>query len=42
VEQILEVPGIGPALGVTIHTTLHDPTHQPSPAVDMTTGELLA
>ncbi len=42
VEQILEVPGIGPALGVTIHRTLHDPTHQPSPAVDMTTGELLA
>jgi excinuclease ABC subunit C len=42
VEQIQEVPGIGPSLAATIHVTLHHPATQPEPAVDMTTGELLA
>ena len=42
VEEIREVPGIGAALGATIHTTLHHPRSQPSPAVDMTSGEILA
>jgi excinuclease ABC subunit C len=42
VEQIREVPGIGVALGATIHMTLHHPATQPAPAVNVTTGELLA
>ncbi|MBE3075137.1 MAG: excinuclease ABC subunit UvrC, partial [Actinobacteria bacterium] len=42
VEQIREVPGIGIALGATIHVTLHRPATQPAPAVNVTTGELLA
>jgi excinuclease ABC subunit C len=41
VEQIREVPGIGPALAATIHVTLHHPATQTEPAVDMTTGEVL-
>ena len=41
VEQIREVPGIGPALAATIQVTLHRPTTQTGPAVDMTTGEVL-
>ena len=41
VEQIREVPGIGPALGATIHVTLHDAATQTGPAVDVTTGEML-
>ena len=41
VDQIQEVPGIGPALAATIHLTLHDPATQPAPAVNVTTGELL-
>jgi excinuclease ABC subunit C len=41
VEQIREVPGIGPALAATIHETLHESATQAEPAVDMTTGELL-
>ena len=41
VDQIREVPGIGPALAATIHLTLHDPATQPAPAVNVTTGELL-
>jgi len=40
-EQIREVPGIGPALGATIHVTLHDPASRPAPAVNVTTGEVL-
>jgi excinuclease ABC subunit C len=40
-EQIREVPGIGPALAATIHVTLHDPATQTAPAIDMTTGEML-
>jgi excinuclease ABC subunit C len=42
VEQIREVPGIGPSLGATIHRALHHPASQTSPGVNMTTGELLA
>ena len=41
VEQIREVPGIGPALGATIHMTLHHPATQTAPALNLTTGELL-
>jgi excinuclease ABC subunit C len=41
VDQIREVPGIGPALAETIQVTLHHPASQTVPAVDMTTGELL-
>jgi excinuclease ABC subunit C len=41
VEEIREVPGIGPALAATIHVTLHHPVTQPAPAVNVTTGELL-
>jgi excinuclease ABC subunit C len=41
VEQIREVPGIGPALGATIHVSLHDPATQTAPAVNVTTGEML-
>lgn len=41
VEQIKEVPGIGPALADMIHETLHHPATQAAPAVDMTTGEVL-
>jgi excinuclease ABC subunit C len=41
-EQIREVPGIGVALAATIHQSLHHPAAQPSPAVDLTTGEVLA
>jgi excinuclease ABC subunit C len=42
VDQIREVPGIGPALAVTIQVALHDPTSQTAEAVDMTTGEMLS
>jgi excinuclease ABC subunit C len=42
VEQIREVPGIGPALAGTIHVTLHHPATETQPAVDMTTGEVLS
>jgi excinuclease ABC subunit C len=42
VEQIQEVAGIGPSLASTIHVTLHHPATQPEPAVNVTTGELLA
>jgi excinuclease ABC subunit C len=41
VEQIEEVPGIGPALAGTIHLALSNPATQAEPAVDMTTGEVL-
>ncbi|HYO19692.1 MAG TPA: helix-hairpin-helix domain-containing protein, partial [Dermatophilaceae bacterium] len=41
-EQIREVPGIGNALAATIHVTLHHPATQPEPAVNVTTGEVLA
>jgi excinuclease ABC subunit C len=41
-EQIREVPGIGTALAATIHVTLHHPATQPEPAVNVTTGEVLA
>jgi excinuclease ABC subunit C len=41
VEQIREVPGIGPALAATIHETLHESATQAEPAVNVTTGELL-
>ena len=40
-EQIREVPGIGPTLAATIHVTVHDPATQTAPAIDMTTGEML-
>jgi excinuclease ABC subunit C len=42
VEQIQEVAGIGSSLASTIHVTLHHPATQPEPAVNVTTGELLA
>ena len=42
VEQIREVPGIGVALAATIHVTLQDATTQTAPAVNVTTGEVLA
>jgi excinuclease ABC subunit C len=41
VDEIREVPGIGPALGATIHVTLHHPATQPAPDVNVTTGEIL-
>jgi excinuclease ABC subunit C len=41
-EQIQEVPGIGGALAATIEKALHDPATHTAPAVNMTTGELLA
>jgi excinuclease ABC subunit C len=41
VEQIREVPGIGPALGATIHVTLHHPATEAAPTVNVTTGEVL-
>jgi excinuclease ABC subunit C len=41
-EQIRDVPGIGIALAATIHVTLHQPATQPEPAVNVTTGEVLA
>ena len=41
VEQIREVPGIGPSLAGTIAVRLHDPATQAAPAVNVTTGELL-
>jgi len=41
-EQIREVPGIGTALAATIHMTLHHPASLPAPAVNVTTGEVLA
>ena len=42
IEQICVVPGIGAVLAGTIHRTLHDPASQGAPALDVTTGELLA
>ena len=42
VEQIREVPGVGVALAATIHVTLHRPATPPEPAVNVTTGEVLA
>jgi len=42
VEKIQEVPGIGLALAGTIHATLHHPAAQAAPAVNVTTGEVLA
>ena len=42
IEQICVVPGIGTVLAGTIHRTLHDPASQGAPALDVTTGELLA
>jgi excinuclease ABC subunit C len=42
IEQIREVPGVGVALAATIHVTLHHPATPPEPAVNVTTGELLA
>jgi len=41
VEEIREVPGIGPALGATIHLKLHDLATQPASSVNVTTGEML-
>jgi excinuclease ABC subunit C len=41
VEEIREVPGIGPALAETIHRTLNDQRHTAAPAVNLTTGEVL-
>ncbi|GAA1233806.1 excinuclease ABC subunit UvrC [Oryzihumus leptocrescens] len=40
-EQIREVPGIGPALAATIHTTLAAEQQTATPAVNVTTGEVL-
>jgi excinuclease ABC subunit C len=40
-QQIQEVPGIGPALADTIAVTLHHPSTQTAAAVNVTTGELL-
>jgi excinuclease ABC subunit C len=40
VEQIQQVPGIGPSLAETIHRTLGTQP-QPEPAVNLTTGEVL-
>jgi excinuclease ABC subunit C len=42
VEQIQEVPGIGAVLAATIHVTLQDATTRTEPAVNVTTGEVLA
>ncbi len=39
VDEIQQVPGIGPALAGTIHQALH--TEPGSPSVDATTGEIL-
>jgi excinuclease ABC subunit C len=41
IDQIREVPGIGTVLAGTIQVHLHDPATQATPAVDMTTGEVL-
>jgi len=41
VEEIREVPGIGPALAETIHRTLNDQRQTAAPAVNLTTGEVL-
>ncbi|HET7661569.1 MAG TPA: excinuclease ABC subunit UvrC, partial [Oryzihumus sp.] len=40
-EEIREVPGIGPALAATIHTTLAAEQQSATPAVNVTTGEVL-
>jgi excinuclease ABC subunit C len=42
VEQIQEVPGIGPTLAQTIAVALHVPGPDAEPAVNVTTGEVLA
>jgi excinuclease ABC subunit C len=42
VEQIREVPGVGVALAATIYVTLHHPATPAEPAVNVTTGEVLA
>jgi excinuclease ABC subunit C len=41
VEEIREVPGIGPALAATIHVALRHPANQTEPVVNVTTGEVL-
>jgi excinuclease ABC subunit C len=41
VEQIQEVPGIGPALAATIEVALRHPANQTEPGVNVTTGEVL-
>ncbi len=38
-DELVEVPGIGPALAAQIHSALQSDT--PDPAVDMATGEIL-
>ncbi|MGZ4599560.1 MAG: excinuclease ABC subunit UvrC [Oryzihumus sp.] len=40
-EEIRAVPGIGPALAATIHTTLAAEQQTATPAVNVTTGEVL-
>jgi excinuclease ABC subunit C len=42
VDQIREVPGIGPALAETIALALRVPASEAEPAVNVTTGEVLA
>ena len=41
VEQIREVPGIGPALAATIEVALRHPANQTEPGVNVTTGEVV-
>ena len=40
VEELVEVPGVGPALAETIRTSLAV-ADAPAPAVNMTTGEII-
>ncbi|MGV1007328.1 MAG: excinuclease ABC subunit UvrC [Dermatophilaceae bacterium] len=40
-QQLVEVPGIGPALARTIHGALATESSQPAPGVNVTTGEVL-
>ncbi|MPY10942.1 excinuclease ABC subunit UvrC [Arthrobacter bussei] len=42
VDELLAVPGIGPALAETVRSSLAvEPDHAPAPAVNMATGEII-
>jgi excinuclease ABC subunit C len=41
-QQLVEVPGIGPALARTIHVALSAESSQAAPGVNVTTGEVLS
>jgi excinuclease ABC subunit C len=42
VDELLAVPGIGPALAETVHSSLAvEPDNAPAPAVNMATGEII-